>query len=126
MKRFSLQEYLANPSRKVVTRSGLSVRILCTDAKSTHPIVALVRRLDNEDITCNFKEDGTLLENEENDRDLFFYVAKKEGFVNLYREKEYGAIDLGYFHKTEEEALEEKYEKGEHERIATVKLEWEE
>ena len=126
MKRFSLQEYLANPSRKVVTRSGLSVRILCTDAKSTHPIVALVRRLNNEDITCNFKEDGMFLQNEENDRDLFFYVAKKEGFVNLYREKEYGAIDLGYFHKTEEEALEEKYETGEHERIATVKLEWEE
>ena len=126
MKKFNLQEYIDNPSRKVVTRNGLPVRILCTDAKSTHPIVALVSRLDNEDIICNFKEDGTVLKNEENDRDLFFYVIKKQGFVNLYREKEYGTIDFGYFHKTEEEALKEKYEKGEHERIATVKLEWEE
>ena len=33
MKQFSLKEYLANPSRKVVTRDGKNVRILCTDRK---------------------------------------------------------------------------------------------
>ena len=31
MKQFSLEEYLANPSKKVVTRDGRNVRIICTD-----------------------------------------------------------------------------------------------
>ena len=43
MKRFSLQEYLANPSQKVVTRYGKPVRILCTDANMKYPIVALIK-----------------------------------------------------------------------------------
>ena len=34
MEQFSLEKYLANPSRKVVTRSGHSVRIICTDRKA--------------------------------------------------------------------------------------------
>ena len=50
MKQFSLNEHLANPSRKVVTRDGHSVRIICTDAMSTHPVVALVRYGNDEDI----------------------------------------------------------------------------
>ena len=29
MKRFSLDEYLKNPSKKVVTRMGRKVRIIC-------------------------------------------------------------------------------------------------
>lgn len=33
MKPFNLEEYLANPSKKVVTRKGLDVRIVCTDVK---------------------------------------------------------------------------------------------
>lgn len=40
MKQFNLDEYLANPSRKVVTRDGRNVRIRCTDRKSEEqPIV---------------------------------------------------------------------------------------
>ena len=31
MKQFSLEEYLEHPDRKVVTRDGRSVRIICTD-----------------------------------------------------------------------------------------------
>ena len=31
MKRFNLQEYRINPSRKAVTRDGHPVRIICTD-----------------------------------------------------------------------------------------------
>lgn len=34
MKQFSIKEYLANPSRGIVTRDGRSVRIICTDRKS--------------------------------------------------------------------------------------------
>lgn len=42
MEQFSLEEHLKNPSRKVVTRSGHNVRILCTDQRGNMPIVALV------------------------------------------------------------------------------------
>ena len=42
MEQFSLEKYLENPSRKVVTRSGHNVRILCTDQRGNMPIVALV------------------------------------------------------------------------------------
>ena len=42
MEQFSLEKYLANPSRKVVTRAGTSVRILCTDKRDSTPIVALI------------------------------------------------------------------------------------
>jgi hypothetical protein len=42
MKQFNLEEYLANPSRKVVTREGRSARIICTDAKEGYPVVALI------------------------------------------------------------------------------------
>lgn len=34
MRQFDLDEYLKNPNRKVVTRDGRSVRIVCTDMRS--------------------------------------------------------------------------------------------
>ena len=43
MRKFNLEEYLQNPWRKVVTRDGRSVRIVCTDKKgSEYPIIALI------------------------------------------------------------------------------------
>lgn len=33
MRQFNLQEFIDNPSRKVVTRDGRKVRIICTDRK---------------------------------------------------------------------------------------------
>ena len=41
MKTFNLEEYKKNPSRKVITRDGRPVRILCTDAKGYCPVFAL-------------------------------------------------------------------------------------
>lgn len=34
MEQFSIDEYRKNPGRKVVTRNGLDVRIVCTDFKT--------------------------------------------------------------------------------------------
>lgn len=34
MKQFNLEEYLKNPKRKVVTRDGRDVRVICTDRKT--------------------------------------------------------------------------------------------
>ena len=45
MEQFSLEKYLANPSRKVVTRDGRRVRIICTDRRDLNfPIVTLIER----------------------------------------------------------------------------------
>lgn len=43
MKQFNLEEYKKNPSRKVVTRSGKPVRIICTDRDSLFSVVFLCR-----------------------------------------------------------------------------------
>ena len=46
MKPCNLEEYLANPNKKLVTRDGREVeRILCTDAVGTYPIVAFLPSL---------------------------------------------------------------------------------
>ena len=42
MKQFNLKEYLKDPNKKVVTRDGRNVRIICTDRQGgDRPILAL-------------------------------------------------------------------------------------
>ena len=49
MKPFSLEEHLKNPSKKVVTRDGRNVRIICTDrVAKEYKLVALVMKNDTE------------------------------------------------------------------------------
>ena len=43
MRQFNLDEYIANPSLKVVTRDGRPARIICIDANMKYPIVALIK-----------------------------------------------------------------------------------
>ena len=87
MKPFNLEEYLANPNRKVITRDGRNVRIKCTDAKGDCPIVGLVDWNDTEIPLC-FTEKGRIGVNFCDDpMDLFFDAEKHEGWVNIY---EYG------------------------------------
>ena len=126
MKKFDLQEYFINPSCKVVTRDGRSVRILCTDANGPYPIAALVRNENNEDSACMFKEDGTFLEGNKSSHDLFFDVEIKHGWVNLYR-TEQGFVIFGSVYDTKEDALDE-LEKtdGMCKNIDTIQIEWEE
>ena len=124
MKPFNLEEYLANPSRKVITRDGRNVRILCTDAKGDYPIVTLIETLDGSiEFVNKFKKDGHFLDNDDNNsnRDLFFAPEKHERWVNLYKKDDniYASMDT-YKTKEEAEALSCRN------CIATVKVEWEE
>ena len=125
MKEFNLTEYLKDPSKKVVTRDGRAVRIICTDFKSqmNKPVIALIKEDENEENAFNFKENGRwhLPENEESLKDLFFAPVKKEGWVNIYSEQEYRHPGENIF-KTKEEAI--KYKDINY--IATIKIEWEE
>lgn len=86
MKQFSLEEYIANPEKKVVTKEGLPVRILCTDRMDAHsdyvkkPIVALVLLKDKiQEQVVNYTKDGHLLTpGQEDDLDLFFADEEPE------------------------------------------------
>lgn len=76
MKQFNLQEYLENPTRKIVTRYGnRSVRIKCTDMKSKRPIVALITISDGTEFVNEYTTNGwhDLEEKYPDKYDLFFY-----------------------------------------------------
>ena len=119
MKAFNLEEYLKNPKRKVVTKDGRNVRIVCTDVKSElYPVLALV---DNwgEEICNSYTKEGRFLPNNEAHRDLFFAPEKHEGRVNVYRD--FDDMMCGSVFATEEDA-----KCNAKTAIATVKIEWEE
>ena len=120
MKEFNLEEYLKNPSQKVVTRDGREVRIICTNKKGEQPIVTLVTTNEKEDVRIYYYN-GRWSYNNECYLDLFFDTVKREGWVNIYSEQEYRHPGENIF-KTKEEAI--KYKDINY--IATIKIEWEE
>lgn len=95
MKQFNLEEYLANPSKKVVTRAGRNVRILCTDMEgSVYPIVALIKDDNRElEILVTYTKDGIPAEYNEAYYTLFFAPEKHEGWVNIFK----GAKNDNYY-----------------------------
>lgn len=126
MKQFSLKDYLKNPNRRVITRDGRSVRIICTDADAERRIVALVRSEEGESV-CDYYDDGTCSDN--SDWDLLFVTEKKEGWINILRNK-YGEIIIPGIDicETKEAATEaaEKEERNFGSLVATIKIKWEE
>ena len=118
MKPFNLEEYLANPSKKVVTREGRDVRIICTDKCGGHPIVALVRYDDAESLVC-YDMNGRMWGSTE---DLFFAPEKHEGWVNVYKSGNGWFLGANIW-QTEEEA---KKWVGATDYTVTIKIEWEE
>ena len=74
MKQFNLDEYLKNPSRKVVTRDGCNVRIICTGMWTTnHPVVADVDTQFSAQQRMTYTIDGKFISNNKLSRfDLFF------------------------------------------------------
>lgn len=118
MKQFSLDEYLKNPNRKVVTRDGRAVEILCTNYIGTQPIIASVEDIEYSTAFC---KDGRSIIGEESPRDLFFAPERKEGWVNVYRQDD--RLLCGTVYNTESEAKLHSRSSG---YLATSKIEWEE
>ena len=122
MEQFSLEKYLANPSRKVVTRDGRRVRVICTDMKSTtYPVVALIENGSDYEQLTTFSKNGEYAVNESSRSDLFFAPEKHEGWVNIYEEGTNRYLE-GCIYVTKEEA---KRIRG-YGYITTIKIEWEE
>ena len=121
MKPFNLEEYLANPSKKIVTRCGLAVtRFLSTDRKHTKPIVACIEDGCTE-VVCFYAKDGKVTSNMSTDFDLFFATEKHEGWVNVYKSESDWSLGTSIW-QTEEEA---KKWVGAADYATTIKIEWE-
>lgn len=125
MKEFNLEEYLANPDRRIVTRDGRAAKILCTDRNDEYSIVALVTAGDGkEQVYCYFPN-GRQYKVIVDRRDLMFAPTKKEGWVNIYAIQITGDRYPGYsIFPNESEARLAVENKQTY--IATVKIEWEE
>lgn len=121
MKQFNLMEYLANPSRKIVTRDGQNVKIHCTNYIGAQHIIAQV---EGNDYSTSFHEDGRYANDRDDSHlDLFFAPEKHEGYACVhFNEGIYYLDDTIYSSK--EEALLESKKWGDF--VATVKVEWEE
>ena len=124
MEQFSLEKYLANPSRKVVTRDGRRVRVICTDMKSTtYPVVALIENGSDYEQLTTFSKNGEYAVNESSRSDLFFAPEKHEGWVNVYRNNDSHTY-AGAVYDSKEDA--EKRKTIDENYVTTIKREWEE
>ena len=122
MKPFNLKEYIKNPSRKIVTRDGRNVRIICINAKGNFPIIALVETHNDTEVALRLKEDGHFYNDTEDPRDLFFATEKQERWINIY---EYGRgkyITSEVVYTNKEDAIMGKNKN----YLTTIKIEWEE
>ena len=124
MKPFNLEEYLKNPSKKVVTADGRKVRrILCTDARGNYPVVALVEGYNGTtDDAGAFTKDGKYLDGIESSiHDLFFAPEKHEGYINVNPEWIVDNIYYGNIYASKDEAKRNTTQWN----GVTVKIEWE-
>ena len=130
MKQFNLDEYLKNPSKKVVTRDGRSVRIVCTDRFSKDYTVLALVMTDNQEDVYSYTENGQYLRNRINNMDLFFAPEKHEGWVNIYKagaQKEtLGCLGTRYVGSNIWPTEEAAKKAANADPVTTIKIEWEE
>ena len=123
MKEFSLDEYLKNPERKVVTRDGKNVRIICTDFDN--PNYPVIGEINGNKWPCSFTTNGLLIKDGvEQPSDLFFAPEKHEGWIiiNKWPDGERDTNGIIYHTKLD---IPDTPPVGTH-RVATIKIEWEE
>ena len=127
MRPFNFEEYLKNPSKKLVTRSGYNARIICTDRKDAdYPIIALVSRESIEkESTLYYTKEGRFYVNGLSESDLFFVAERREGWINIYKGADGNSyVGDSYIFKSEENA--EKTGMTDKDYIGAIKIEWEE
>lgn len=119
MRPFNLDEYLKDPSRKVITRDGRNVRIICTDFDNhDFPVVGEIK---GHKWPLSFATNGMSIKGRQLCNDLFFAPEKHEGWVNVYMN--YNERNVGALYSSKEDAL--KVAKGYDTYVTTVKIEWE-
>ena len=129
MEQFSLEKYLANPSRRIVTRDGRNARIICTDKKGfEYPIVALIEnKLEGFEGVLYYTKDGEYTANKSSDKDLFFAPEKHIGWINLFKGAYANAETyLGDFPIYSSKEIAERNGRCCRNYLSTIKIEWEE
>lgn len=121
MKQFNLDELKKNPNRNVVTRSGRSVRILCTDVKGDCPVLGLALNVDGEEFPVMCSAIG---ESDFEEDDLFFDTVTNDGWVNIYKIPDTGELETSIIFDTKSEA--EFYSVDNPNYVTTTKITWEE
>lgn len=128
MKPFNLDEYHKNPSKPLMTRSGLGVRIVCDDAPGDFPIVAIIDKMsmvDNCVTHIAYTKDGWINpDGIPSPYDLFFATKKYEGWVNVFKNydgKNY--VTYSIFKSKEDAEKEGKQWDG---YITSIEIKWEE
>lgn len=124
MKQFNLEEYLKNPSRRVVTRNGREVKIHCTNYHLSNQCV--IAEIEDIGRSFSFNQYGQPYGSaEETPLDLFFATEKKEGWVNVF-EDAVGNPSVPYSDVFTSKESAEESGKNKDWYIATAKIEWEE
>lgn len=121
MKQFNIEEYLKNPSRKVITRDGRAVKIYCTNYYIGNRCI--IAEIEGDSFSQPFYRNGKVQAGESNPSDLFFAPEKREGWVTLYRDRNMNLYTSNPF-KSEETAI--NFGKMQDIYIKTIKIEWEE
>ena len=121
MKQFSLEEYLNNPSKKVVTRDGRAVKIYCTDYIDKCGLF-VIGKIEGNAYSYSFREDGRFVDHKETDNDLFFVSEKHEGWINIYADINDNSYPGNHIFKSKEEAIEAA---DNYNYVSTIKIEWE-
>ena len=93
LKPFDIQK--AREGKPVCTRDGAKARIICFDAKSDAPIIALITTDDGTEIAFDYLSDGTFFNSENPDNDLMMLPEKRSGWINVKK-------DAGLFKSREE------------------------
>ena len=120
MEQFSLDKYLENPSRKVVTRDGRNARIICTDRKDLDfPIIALIENISGKgEKAYSYTKEGWNSNYCSNNLELFFAPKKHEGWINIFDNTYPGNMIFDTKEVAEEQGMSfEGY-------VTTIKIEW--
>lgn len=118
LKPFNLDEYLKNPERKVVTRDGRDVRIICTDFDN--PNYPGICEIKGSKWPYSFATNGELIKGKKLSGDLFFASEKREGWINILKN------DSVFPDIYETQDLAKEYGMHRPDYIDTIKIEWEE
>ena len=116
-KKFNLKPFdikKAREGKPVCTRDGRKARIICFDRDWDMHIVALVSDTLGESVHY-YLSNGKVDFDKQNDEDLMMLPEKKEGWINVYKERCY---------ETKEEAISHVAPGTEY--IDTIRVEWEE
>lgn len=126
MEPFTLEKYLQNPQREVVTGDGLPVRILCTNIQSSRerPIVAAVSYGTAGESIFEYDINGDARIETLPWINLYFKNATMVGYVNIFRDQR-GTIFTGAsVYNTKESAIDAASVTNWWTLLATVRVEY--